>query len=105
MLNRVVSSTKEGIEYEGDQRHAETIIMDVGLGERSKRVTTPGVSDEAGGEEDDGVGEEASAASATSSTTAAAPATFSPPSCAIEIRELLRSNAPKSTRSEAMKAW
>ncbi len=30
-LNRVVSLMKEGIEYEGDQRHAEITIRDVGL--------------------------------------------------------------------------
>ncbi len=29
VLNRVVSSTKEGIEYEAGQRHAEAIVRDV----------------------------------------------------------------------------
>ncbi len=42
------SSTKEGIEYEADQRQAEIIVRDVGLKERSKGVTTPGVNDEGG---------------------------------------------------------
>jgi hypothetical protein len=50
VLNRVVSATKEGIEYEGDQRHAET-IRDVGLKEHGKGVAMPGVNDEAGKEE------------------------------------------------------
>ncbi len=31
VLNRVVSATKEGIEYEVDQRHAEIIIRNVGF--------------------------------------------------------------------------
>ncbi len=51
MLNRVVNSTKEGIEYEGDQRYAEIIIRDVGFKEHSKGVTTPGVNDEVGEDE------------------------------------------------------
>ncbi len=48
VLNRVVSSTKEGIEYEVDQRHAEIIVRDVGLTENSKGASTPGVNDESG---------------------------------------------------------
>jgi hypothetical protein len=49
VLNRVAGSMKEGIEYEGDQRHAEIIIRDVVEGEQ-QRVTTPGVNDDVGTE-------------------------------------------------------
>ncbi len=31
VLSRVVSSTKEAIEYDADQRHVEIIVTDVGL--------------------------------------------------------------------------
>ncbi len=48
VLNSVVSSTKEGMEYEAGQRHAEIIVRDVGLKEHSTGVTTPGVNDESG---------------------------------------------------------
>ena len=34
--------TEEGIEYEGDQRHVEICLKELGLGEDSKEVTTPG---------------------------------------------------------------
>ncbi len=36
MLNRVVFSTKEGIEYEGDQRYAEIVVRDVVEGEQQR---------------------------------------------------------------------
>ena len=36
VLNRVVSSTKEGIEHEADQRHAEIIVRDAVLREHRR---------------------------------------------------------------------
>ncbi len=48
VLNRVAISTKEGIEYEADQRHAEIIVRDKGLKEHSKGVTMPGVNHDGG---------------------------------------------------------
>jgi hypothetical protein len=42
VLNRVVRWTSSGIEYEGDPRHAEIIISELGL-KGSKPVATPGV--------------------------------------------------------------
>jgi hypothetical protein len=32
VLNRIVEWTEQGIEYETDQRHAEIIVRDLGLG-------------------------------------------------------------------------
>jgi len=43
ILNRVVTWTKEGIEYEADQRHAEIIVEHLGLSKHSKPVGTPSV--------------------------------------------------------------
>ena len=42
ILNRVVTWTEEGIEYEADQRHAEIIIKGLGMQAESKGVATPG---------------------------------------------------------------
>ena len=42
ILNRVVTWTEEGIEYEGDQRHVEICMKELKLCEDSKEVTTPG---------------------------------------------------------------
>ena len=41
ILNRVVTWTTEGIEYEADQRHAEIIVEHLGLSGNSKSVGTP----------------------------------------------------------------
>ena len=38
ILNRIVSWTEEGIEYEGDQRHVEICMRDLGLEKRVPRV-------------------------------------------------------------------
>ncbi len=48
VLKRVVSSTREGLENEADQRHAEIIVRDVRLKEHSKRVTAWGFNVESG---------------------------------------------------------
>lgn len=45
VLNRIISWTKEGIEYEADPRHAELVIKDLGL-EDANGVVTPGPKDE-----------------------------------------------------------
>ena len=47
ILNRVMTWTPEGIQYEADQRHAEIIIGELGL-EGAKALTTPGSREEAG---------------------------------------------------------
>ena len=44
ILNRIVTMTKEGIEYESDQRHAEIIVKQMGLQPGSRAVATPSVS-------------------------------------------------------------
>ena len=41
ILNRVVTCTEEGIEYEPDQRHAEIIIDHMGLSEKDKSIGRP----------------------------------------------------------------
>ena len=43
ILNRIVSWTREGIEYESDQRHAEIIVKQMGSKPGSKPVATPAV--------------------------------------------------------------
>ena len=43
ILNRVVTYTDDGIEWEADQRHAEIIVKQMGLGAGSKGVITPGI--------------------------------------------------------------
>ena len=47
ILNRVISWTDDGIQYEADQRHAEVVIRQLGL-EGAKPVSTPGSRDDAG---------------------------------------------------------
>ena len=42
ILNRVVTWTDGGIEYEADQRHAEIIVKSLGMQADSKGVATPG---------------------------------------------------------------
>ena len=41
ILNRVIRWTSDGIEYESDQRHADTIVKELGL-DNCKTVSTPG---------------------------------------------------------------
>ena len=43
ILNRIVTVTDEGLEYEADQRHAEILMRDMGIDESSKEVVRPGV--------------------------------------------------------------
>ncbi len=50
ILNRIVTVTENGLEYEADQRHAEILIRDMGIDESSKGVVTPGVSIAEGGQ-------------------------------------------------------
>ena len=45
ILNRIVTVTKDGLEYEADQRHAEILMRDMGVDEDCKGVVTPGVSE------------------------------------------------------------
>ena len=45
ILNRIIRWTKDGLEYEPDQRHAEIAIRELGL-EGSKAVSTPGTKEE-----------------------------------------------------------
>ena len=46
VLNRVISWTKDGLQYEGDQRHAEIVIEEPGLKD-AKAVSTPGTRSDA----------------------------------------------------------
>ncbi len=57
VLNRVVSVTKEGVEYEGGLRHAQIIVRDVGLKDRRKGVITLGVDEDARADEEGEVSE------------------------------------------------
>ena len=41
ILNRVITWTNEGIQYEADQRHAEIIVQQLGLSSESKSVNSP----------------------------------------------------------------
>ncbi len=43
ILNKIVTVTDQGLEYEADQRHAEILMEDMCIGERSKGVATPEV--------------------------------------------------------------
>ena len=43
VLSRMSHWTESGVEYKADQRHAEIIESDLGLGRGSKGVTTPGI--------------------------------------------------------------
>ena len=45
ILNRILTWTEKGIEYEADPRHAEIVIKELGL-EDAKSVVTPGTKDE-----------------------------------------------------------
>eukprot|EP00973_Karenia_brevis_P096115 12430674-Karenia_brevis.AAC.1 len=45
VLNRFITYTSEGIEYESDPRHAEIIVKELGL-EECNPVCTPGMQDE-----------------------------------------------------------
>jgi hypothetical protein len=45
ILNRIVTWDNQGIKYEADQRHAEIIIRQLGLNEKSNSVVTPGMRD------------------------------------------------------------
>ena len=47
VLNRVLSWTPEGIQYEADQRHADIVVEQLGLG-NAKGVSTPGSKDDVG---------------------------------------------------------
>ena len=41
ILNRIVCWTEEGIEYEGDQRHVEICVRELGLEKESCDLMTP----------------------------------------------------------------
>ena len=43
VLNRIGQWTQDGIEYEADQRHAESIVRDSGPNKISQTAATPGV--------------------------------------------------------------
>ena len=45
ILNRMVTWTDEGIEYEGDQRHVEIACREYGLKAGSKAIKLPGAKD------------------------------------------------------------
>ena len=49
ILNRIVTVTENGLEYEADQRHAEILMRDMGVDENCKGVVTPGVTVSEGG--------------------------------------------------------
>ncbi len=48
ILNRTVTVTSEGLDYEADQRHAEISMKDMGVDEGSKGVSNPGSNSEGG---------------------------------------------------------
>ena len=50
ILNKIVTVTESGLEYEADQRHAEILMRDMGIDESSKGVVTPGVGVAEGGQ-------------------------------------------------------
>ena len=50
ILNRIVTVTENGLEYEADHRHAGILMRDMGIDESSKGVVTPGVSVAEGGQ-------------------------------------------------------
>ncbi len=55
ILNRIVTVTERGLEYEADQRHAEIMVNNLGLSLECRGVVTPGVSEkEAEGAEEAG---------------------------------------------------
>ena len=52
MLNRIIRFTSNGIEYEGDIRHSEIIVKQLGL-EDARSLSTPGGEEPQGNGEDD----------------------------------------------------
>ena len=46
ILNRIITWTDNGIQYEGDQRHVEIAMRELGLDEGSREVGVPIVKDE-----------------------------------------------------------
>ena len=46
ILNRIISWTDNGIHYEGDQRHVEIAMRELGLDEGSREVGVPIVKDD-----------------------------------------------------------
>ena len=50
ILNRIITVTDKGLQYEADQRHAEIIMRAMGVDESAKEVATPGVSSIEGGQ-------------------------------------------------------
>ncbi len=49
IVNRIVTVASGGLEYEANQRHADTFMGDMGIDEWSRRVSTPGSNGEGGG--------------------------------------------------------
>ena len=41
ILNRIVCWTEDGLEYEGDQRHVEICMRELGLEKESRELVTP----------------------------------------------------------------
>ena len=41
ILNRIVCLTKDGIEYEGDRRHVEICVRELGLEKESRDLVAP----------------------------------------------------------------
>ena len=50
ILNRIVTVTENGLEYEADQRRAEILMREKGVDEGCEGVVTPGVSTTEGGQ-------------------------------------------------------
>ncbi len=50
ILNRIVTVTENGLEYEADQRQADIWMRDMGSDKGRKGVATPGVSTSEGGQ-------------------------------------------------------
>jgi hypothetical protein len=50
ILNRIVTVTENGLEYEAGQRHAEILMRHMGTDESSNGVVTPGASTAEGGQ-------------------------------------------------------
>ena len=44
ILNRIVTWTTDGIQYEGNQRHVETAMKEWGLNEESIEFGVPGIN-------------------------------------------------------------
>ena len=56
ILNRIVRWTKEGLEYEPDQRHGELIVKELGL-EGANSLSSPGVPENAKAQDEEDEGE------------------------------------------------